>query len=113
MFSARRRQNCWASESARSMALFPPGFEASVIRREGGMSLVVGSTTARVKLGYEEQILPFTVVRDKVETRLGLEVMEPHQFHLSLDRLHGTLYISGTTRVGVWDPRVGEPRTAH
>ena len=94
-------------------AVPPPGFESYAIRSEGGTSEIIGSTTARVKLGGDMDILDFTVVRDKVETRLGEEIMESPTFRLTWDRVNGTLYQSGTTRIGVWDHRVGEPRAAH
>ena len=94
-------------------AVPPPGFENHAIRSEGGTSEIVGSTAARVKLGGDMDILDFTVVRDKVETRLGEEIMESPTFRLTWDRVNGTLYQSGTTRIGVWDYRVGEPRATH
>ena len=81
----------------------PPGFESYAVRSEGGTSEIVGFTTARVKLGFEVQILEFSVVADRVETRLGREVMRP--FDLTRDRVNGALRQAGTTRVGIPDPR--------
>ena len=81
----------------------PPGIEGRVIRSEGGTSVIVGSTAARVKIGPHMEVCNFTVAGDKVETRLGREIMQP--FDLTRDRVNGNLYQSQTTKVGVSDPR--------
>ena len=84
----------------------PPGFgiEVRVVRPDGEVSEVVGYASARVKLGFETHILQFMVVSEKVETRLGREVMGP--FRLSIDRVNGVLHQAETTRIGIPDPRV-------
>ena len=83
----------------------PPGFgfTAEVVREDGGTSEVIGHASARVKIGYEFHILDFMVVADRVETKLGPEVMRP--FRLRGDRVNRVLYQSETSRIGIPDPR--------